>query len=137
MNSQRARDRKAELGEHALREGAVVLEPVAEGAAADHLEAVAAKRVLQRAALRRRRSRTGSMPSSPAARIQSSSPRQSGVRATKPASVPSASGSVADDPDLVALLDEAQIERAEVAIVADAEEAHGPLYRAGSQKTRG
>ena len=133
---ERARHRKAELGEDALREGAVVLEPVPEGGAADHLETVAAKRVLERAALRgdvldedHAVLAGGADPGELAAPIGRSRhktlERALGERLGR------------RHPDLVALLDEAPIERAEVAIVADAEEAHGPLYSAGSQKTRG
>ena len=43
----RPADRKPELAERLLRESAVVLEPVAIGAAADDLEAVAPERLLQ------------------------------------------------------------------------------------------
>ena len=44
-------DGKAEVGENALREGAIVLEPIAIGAATDDLIAVAAQLLLQRAAI--------------------------------------------------------------------------------------
>ena len=133
---ERARHREAELGEDALREGAVVLEPVPEGGAADHLETVAAKRVLECAALR-----GDVLEEDHAVLAGSADPGElaAPIGRSRHKTLERALGERLGrrHPDLVALLDEAPIERAEVAIVADAEEAHGPLYRAGSQKTRG
>ena len=119
-------DLQAELLEHFLRIGPVVLEPVAERAAADHVEAVRPKRVLTRTA------GVGDVLEEHDAVLSGfAHPGQLGFPIVGARNHPG-QGTVAlwlghEDANVVPLRGEPKVEGAEVAIVADAEKPHEHL----------
>lgn len=112
--------RQPELAQQRLGVGAVILEPVAEGAPADHRIALAAERVLERSiALRHGFEEDDAVAADP---VELGPPvagpgheaRHRPLRAIV----------LDEDPDLVALGDQAHVETAEIAGLGHAEEAH-------------
>ena len=117
----RGRDPHAGLAHDRLPEGAIGLESIAVGAAADHLEAVGAQLILQ-GAVRRGLEQDEAVGASGAHPVELAAPV--GRRDDQAVQHLRRRGIRDEDPHVVAVAQEVEIHRAEVHRVADAEHAH-------------
>jgi hypothetical protein len=133
----RLADRQAEVGENGLGVGAVVLQPVAPGAAADDVEAVAAQPVLEIAPILgdvlEQDDAVGTRLAHP---VEFIAPIGRALHHSGERAVAKRLGN--PDLDGVAVRDEPDVERGKVACVADAEKTHeSPLAAARPPASRG